>query len=178
MLEIFFQILGGWVYSHLSEYSIHRWILHKAGKKRGHLFSFHFHSHHFSARKNAMFDPSYDHLRWDAHGKELASLLFLAIVHSPLVMIWPWSYGTILFSITSYYLIHRRAHTKPEWGRVFLSWHYDHHMGPDQDKNWGVRTAWLDTLFRTREKYYGTRRERIEFQRRLIRTLNRQRRLR
>ena len=174
------QIFLAWIYGHIAEYVIHRWLLHKLGKKRSHPLSYHFHDHHRVARKNAMHDPMYTShtFRWDARTKEIVGLATLLIIHSPFLLVFPWVFATLAAASISYYYQHAKSHKSVEWARVVLPWHYDHHMGPDQDKNWGVRTAWLDTLFRTREKYYGTRRERIEFQRRLIRTLNRQRRLR
>jgi len=39
-----------------------------------------------------------------------------------------------------------------EWGKKKMPWHYDHHMGKNQDSNWGVTVEWPDKLFNTREK--------------------------
>ena len=52
-----------------------------------------------------------------------------------------------------YYRIHRYAHLQPIWGKIFLRWHYDHHMGKTQDANWGVTTDWVDRLMKTRVCY-------------------------
>ncbi len=46
----------------------------------------------------------------------------------------------------------------PEWGKEHLPWHYDHHMGPNQDSNWCVTKPWFDDLLGTRERYLGTER--------------------
>ena len=46
-----------------------------------------------------------------------------------------------------------------EWARENLTWHYDHHMGPDQDCNWCVTWPWFDHIMGTREPYVGTERE-------------------
>ena len=63
--------------------------------------------------------------------------------------------------------IHKKSHLDPEWAKKNVPWHYDHHMGPDQNKNFGVRTDFFDRLFGTRREYYGTRSERIDYARRL-----------
>jgi sterol desaturase/sphingolipid hydroxylase (fatty acid hydroxylase superfamily) len=34
-----------------------------------------------------------------------------------------------------------------------VPWHYDHHMGKNQEANWGITTDWVDKLLRTRIKY-------------------------
>ena len=36
---------------------------------------------------------------------------------------------------------------------LLLPWHYDHHMGKNQNANWGVTTDWVDRLAGTRIKY-------------------------
>ncbi len=51
------------------------------------------------------------------------------------------------------------SHLDPMWCRENLPWHYDHHMGPNQDMNYGVTTDWVDRLMGTREVYLGTQRE-------------------
>lgn len=40
-----------------------------------------------------------------------------------------------------------------------MPWHYDHHMGPNQHKNWCVTKPWFDVIMGTRERYAGTPRE-------------------
>ena len=57
-----------------------------------------------------------------------------------------------------YYRVHKRAHLDPEWAKVHLPWHYDHHMGPNQNANWCVTRPWFDHLMGTREPYLGTER--------------------
>jgi len=49
--------------------------------------------------------------------------------------------------------VHRKAHLDTEWGKKNLPWHYDHHMGKNQNANWGVTTDWVDRLAGTRIKY-------------------------
>lgn len=52
-----------------------------------------------------------------------------------------------------------RAHLDPAWAREHLPWHDDHHMGPDQHKNWCVTRPWFDILMGTGVPYAGTPRE-------------------
>jgi sterol desaturase/sphingolipid hydroxylase (fatty acid hydroxylase superfamily) len=47
----------------------------------------------------------------------------------------------------------------PEWARKVVPWHVDHHLGPDQDKNWCVTKPWFDWVMGTRVPYVGTARE-------------------
>jgi membrane associated rhomboid family serine protease len=56
-------------------------------------------------------------------------------------------------------LLHRKAHLDPAWAREHVPWHFDHHMGPDQDQNWGIALDWYDRLAGTRVRYVGTARE-------------------
>ena len=168
---IFVQLFLGWVYGHVAEYVIHRWVLHGFAKKKGHPLAFHFREHHSNARLLLMADPIYKKISWNAGGKELAGIFILLAVHAP-VLIWlPWFYVAILGSALSYYLVHRMSHTDPRWGRTELSWHYDHHMGPNQDANYGIRSDVIDRLLGTKEAYYGTSDERRDYSKRLIRKM-------
>ena len=158
ILSPILQVLTGWVYGHLMEYSIHRWALHDFFKKRNTFFSFHFSAHHKDARKNRFKDPAYDNPLnvKNAAGKELLSLSGLLLIHAPIALFAPWFFGVAAFSICSYYYHHYRAHTNPSWAKKHLPWHYDHHMGFNQDMNYGVRTAIFDRLFGTYKPFLGT----------------------
>ena len=48
--------------------------------------------------------------------------------------------------------MHQRGHLNVEWGKKNMPWHYDHHMGKDQDANWGVTNPFWDIIFGTRKK--------------------------
>ena len=50
--------------------------------------------------------------------------------------------------------IHRRCHVDVEWGKRNFPWHYDHHMGKNQDANWGVTNPLWDHILKTRIKYF------------------------
>ena len=151
---ILLQIAIAWVYGHVAEYALHRWVLHKFAAKRGRPFSFHFHGHHRNARLNGYIDKTYYGfpLRWDAAGKELLSLVVLLAAHVPLYFYFPWAFFTLVFSICSYYYAHRRSHRDPEWAKKNLAWHYDHHMALNQSMNYGVRSDIIDRIMGTREK--------------------------
>ena len=70
-----------------------------------------------------------------------------------------WSYAILS------YRAHKRAHLEPEWAKRHVPWHYDHHMGPDQDANWCTLAPWFDILMGTRRPYLGTERQRRDEER-------------
>ena len=158
----------GVAYSHVMEWGLHRYLLHGPGKRRGGLFSFHFHEHHRSSRMNLGADPLYrgSFWRWNAATKELVALSGLLLLHLPLFAVSPFFVGTTLVCTHRYYRLHKKAHLDPDWCRERLPWHYDHHMGPNQDMNYGVPTDWVDRLLGTREVYLGTPREQRDTARR------------
>ena len=155
------QVAIAWVYSHVLEYCLHRWWLHN--RKRKHWFKDHFGNHHKIARKNQMYDPrSYTGI--DPRGdREVKGLILLALAHSPIAIWFPYAYLVLAYSAISYFLVHRKAHQDFRWARENVPWHYDHHMGPDQNLNWGVRRSWVDTLVGTRKVYVGTPKEEKEY---------------
>ena len=155
------QVAIAWAYSHILEHCIHRWWLHN--RKRKHWFKDHFGDHHKISRKNCMYDArSYSKI--DPRGdREIKGLMMLALVHSPIAIWFPWAYLVLVYSAISYFFVHRRAHQDFRWARENVPWHYDHHMGPDQNMNWGVRLPWVDWIAGTRKIYVGTPREEKEY---------------
>ena len=145
---IVLQIFAAWVYGHILEYVAHRYFLHNH-KKFKFAFKNHFATHHKISRKNEMYDSNYENAISSKF--EILSLSIAAVLHAPLVIFFPWSYGTLVFSALMYYILHRKAHTDVEWGKKWLPWHYAHHMGRDQHKNWGVRLPIVDHVLGTRE---------------------------
>lgn len=148
-------------WSSAGEWWIHKHILHGKGKHRESFWSFHWHEHHRNARRNAHRDECYERplVGWHAQGKETLALVGLAALHAPLLPVAPWFTLTVWWRVLHYHRVHKRSHLDPEWARRELPWHYDHHMGPDQDANWGVTHAWADEVFGTRQPYCGTERE-------------------
>ena len=141
------QILAAWLYSHIFEYLAHRYVLH-GHKKFKYAFKHHFAQHHGVSRKNEMYDSNYENLISSKF--ELASLLLITTLHFPVYFLFPYAYGILVMSMMSYYILHRKAHTNVDWGRKWLPWHYDHHMGKNQHLNWGVRLPIVDYVVGTR----------------------------
>lgn len=157
----------GLAYGNAGEWLIHKYVLHGSGRKRSSFWSFHWLEHHRVARIKGFHDPDYERgvFRWNAQGKEAAALAGAAVLHLPLFPIAPFFTGTALYCMWNYYRTHKRSHLDPEWARENLPWHYDHHMGPNQDANWCVTKPWFDHLMGTREPYVGTERERQDRER-------------
>jgi len=105
--------------------------------------------------------------QWNAAAKELVALSGLILLHLPLAPWMPFFVATNLVCAHRYYRLHKRSHLDPAWCREHLPWHYEHHMGPNQDMNYGVTTDWVDRLMGTREIYLGTPREVRDTARRL-----------
>ncbi|MFT7582246.1 MAG: sterol desaturase/sphingolipid hydroxylase (fatty acid hydroxylase superfamily) [Myxococcota bacterium] len=157
--------------SDVFEWWMHKNVLHGRGKKKGDFWNFHWHDHHKSVRRNGHLDESYQRsvFGWHAQGKEAAGLAAVGLAHAPLLPFAPFYTMTVWYRILKYHEVHKRSHLDPEWAREHLPWHYDHHMGPNQDSNWGVTHAWLDELMGTREPYIGTEREKRDIDRRAAR---------
>ena len=149
----------GLLYANAGEWAIHKYVLHGPDAKRpGGTWSFHWLEHHRRVKLAGHRDVAYEKpiSEWNAQTKELAGLAAAAVVHSALFPIAPFFSATVLYSIANYYVKHKRSHVDPEWARQNLPWHYDHHMGPDQDKNWCVTRPWFDIVMGTRRPYVGT----------------------
>ncbi len=155
------QIIVAWVYSHVLEYILHRYLLHDPKRKT--FFKEHFGSHHKLARKNLMIDEKYCGSLDIKNDPEIKGLIVLFVLHFPVYFISFYAYLMLLVCGLSYYLQHRWAHQSHGFARKFAPWHYDHHMGKDQKCNWGVRLPFLDYLLCTRKKYKGTTNEYIKF---------------
>jgi sterol desaturase/sphingolipid hydroxylase (fatty acid hydroxylase superfamily) len=151
-----------------AEWLVHKHVLHGQGKRKGSFWSFHWQEHHRNAREHAFRDPDYERspFAWNAQGKEVASLVGASLLVTPLLPVAPFFVLTSYYASYNYYRCHKRAHEDPEWAREHLPWHYDHHMGPDQDENWCVTRPWFDELMGTRVPYAGTERERSDLERR------------
>ena len=155
--------VAGLIYSNAGEWAIHKYVLHGWGAKRDSFWRFHWHDHHRKARQNEHIDAGYHGRLWglgEEEGlKEGLGLLGLAAVHLPWAWVSPGFVAGVWVSVVAYYLVHRRSHVDGEWARRWLWWHYDHHMGPNQNANWCVTWPGFDWLLGTREPYVGTERE-------------------
>lgn len=156
MMLVIPQAMMGLIYATLIEYVSHWIFLHGLGRKKDSFFAHHWHGHHRAARLNRFMDVSYTKgfLAWDKHGREFFSVALMVAVNTivflhiaPIFMI-----TSNLYALTYLYL-HRKMHLDSDWGRMRFPHHYDHHLGADQDKNWGVLTPFWDVVFNTRQKY-------------------------
>ena len=143
---VFLQLFLGWLYSHVFEYIAHRYVLHNH-KRFYTAFKNHFAIHHKTARKQGMYDEGYESLVSSKF--ETASLAIIGIVHLPLFYFVPWFAVMTYINLITYYIVHKKSHIDIEWGKKWLPWHYAHHMGKDQNKNWGVRTPIIDKIVGT-----------------------------
>ena len=152
MIEAVAQIIVGYLYETLLEWVIHKYILHGLGKNKNSWFSFHWYSHHKACRKNKNFDSSYNTFLSSSVIKEITGLCLLAVLHIPLYFVGPYFYFTLLFCTLRYFYVHQKSHLNVDWGKKYFPWHHEHHMGKDQDANWGVTTPLWDVFLGTRKK--------------------------
>ncbi len=147
--------------SNATEWFVHRYVLHGLGRHRTSMWSFHWHEHHRNARRHDHVDPDYRRsvFGWHGQGKEALALVATGAALAPLLPLAPFFVVTSWACGVEYYVKHRRAHLDPDWAREHLPWHWDHHMGPNQDANWCVTRPWFDHLMGTREPWAGTAKE-------------------
>jgi sterol desaturase/sphingolipid hydroxylase (fatty acid hydroxylase superfamily) len=150
-IYIGFWVAMAFVYGGLSEWALHKYVLHGLGKRKSSIFSFHWHSHHKICRRNKNRDDNY--LSWPPAPpvrKEILALFLLVWAHIIFLFIQPYFFGGLMVYTVRYFYMHRKAHTNIEWCKKNIPWHYDHHMGKNQDANYGVTVEWPDKLFGTR----------------------------
>lgn len=165
----------GLLYANATEWFVHKYVLHGLGRKKDSFWAFHYKDHHQAVRRNGHYDAAYEQsvLGWHPQGKEAFVLAAATAAHLPLLPIAPFFTGTVVYSALNYYFVHKKSHLDPEWARENLPWHYDHHMGKNQDANWCVTRPWFDQLMGTREPYVGTAQERTDREKRWARRLKR-----
>ena len=149
-MTVILQLLTAIFIANFYEWFFHKYVLHMLGKRKNNYWNFHWHQHHRLSRKLFFKDPTYKN---GIYGKELVSLGVLWVAHVPLLWTWPivfWSLG--VYGLI-YVYVHRKAHVDTAWGKSWLPWHYDHHMGKDQEKNWCVVFPLFDWITCTRTRY-------------------------
>ena len=142
------QVIIAWLYGHIVEYMVHKHVLHNREKFKKY-FKRHFGAHHRISRKNEMYDENYLQFFKSDSAFELVGLGLLLSSHSLLLLYFPWAYFTLVLSAILYYFAHRKAHINVSWGKQWLPWHAAHHMGRDQNINWGVRLPIIDMIVGT-----------------------------
>jgi len=153
----------GLLYANAGEWLIHRYLLHGLGRDRKSFWAFHWYDHHKSARQLDMEDPAYQRRlfeKWDPQTKEAVALIGAAVAHLPIGVVSPGFVAGVWFSAANYYRVHKKSHLDPEWAKKHLRWHWDHHMGPDQDANWCVTFPLFDHIMGTRKPFLDTPEER------------------
>jgi hypothetical protein len=146
----------GVIAGNIYEWLIHKYVFHGLGKKKGSYFSSHWYRHHKITRKSEGKDERYDRVFSSldsdpAH--EALQVGFLAAIHTPLFWVVPYFTATLWLWSVLYFFIHRKSHLDPGWAKRWLPWHYDHHMGNNQDSNWCVIIPLMDHVAGTRVHY-------------------------
>ena len=152
----------GRVWAAFWEWTVHRFLFHELGKKKGSIFSFHYHEHHRACRKEEMVDREYVNgslFAFNGRSREIWSCLAGSALHLPLL---PFAPGFVLgawYGGMRYHWCHYKSHVDIEWCKRELHWHYEHHMAPNQDTNWGVSNEWFDKWMGTRTVWNGPKKK-------------------
>ena len=149
------------------EWAVHRYIFHGLGRKKGSRFAFHWREHHRACRKVEMRDDAYVHGSLfdlsNGHAREVWTITVACISFTPGLLVAPGLVVGAIYGGWRYHWCHRQCHLDPAWGKEKMRWHYDHHMAPNQDTNWGVSNEWFDKWMGTRTPWTGpTRRKRSD----------------
>ena len=133
-------IVLAYLYATLAEWVLHKYVLHGLGKNKNSWFNFHWHYHHKSCRKNNYLDENYNKILSLPVRREILGLYALLVIHLPIYFVLP------------YFYVHQKSHLNPDWAKKHIPWHHEHHMGKDQDVNWGVTTDIWDTILNTKRR--------------------------
>lgn len=152
MLGVVFQIAVGFLYANLFEWAWHKYVFHGLGKNKSSFFSEHWKDHHRIVRKTGGYDSSYQIkvFRRGSSTTEIVELFVAAMLHLPLIFLFPVFTTYLFVHCAAYFFIHRKCHLDPEWSKKYVPWHWDHHMGKNQDSNWCVTLPFWDHVLRTR----------------------------
>ena len=158
MIELWHILLIGptLLYANGLEWALHKYVLHGLGGNKNSIFSYHWHIHHRRVRKSAGYDTDYNKKKWwriKAITQERLSLFLLLVLHFPLAFWIPTVWLTLVYAMFNYYRVHRKAHLDVNWAKKHLRWHYDHHMGRNQNANWCITRPWFDWIMGTRVHY-------------------------
>ncbi len=139
----------GFLYANFLDWGVHV-LLHKPkGKSR---FKFHW-KHHGIARRNNNKDPDYKLKIW--HNETILTSLGV-LAHLPLLWVWaPFAFTAMIYGVV-YMFLHRMTHTYVDFFKRWMPWHYEHHMGKNQNANWCVICPLMDHLMGTRDKWLNS----------------------
>ena len=138
------------------EWAIHKYVLHGLGKKKNSMFAFHWHDHHKLVRKSGGYDKQYAKKEWwrvKTIARERFSLALLLLANLPLLFFAPIAWFTLLYAMINYYRVHRKSHLDVEWAKKHVPWHWEHHMGKNQNANLCITRPWFDWIMGTRVHY-------------------------
>jgi len=152
---VLLQIVLSIVVGNALEWILHKYVLHGLGSSPKSSLSFHWIRHHRFVRRNKFSDPDYlqPWYDWNSRTKEIACLVGMSVLVLPIFMVAPVFYGGLVFWTFLYYNLHKLSHLYPSFGKKYLRWHYDHHMGTNQHSNWCVVIPLWDYILGTRVKY-------------------------
>lgn len=160
----------GLIYCNGLEWVIHKKLLHEWGKAKNSKFRFHW-EHHNLTKKHDGIDPDYE-----THSitRESYFVLLLVLLHSPIFLISPLFYLTMVAHGAYYLYVHRKFHMDLHWAKVSTPWHWDHHMGPREcvEANWCVTFPLFDYIMGTRKPYYNTNRYFMDMAKESVRAIN------
>ena len=136
----------GFFYANFLDWGVHV-LLHKPrGNSK---LKFHW-KHHKIARRNNNHDPDYKLKIW--HNETYLTVAGM-LLHLPLVFVWPSFAWTAISYAFVYVILHRKTHQHVEFFKKWCPWHYEHHMGRNQNANWCVVCPMMDYIMGTREKW-------------------------
>jgi sterol desaturase/sphingolipid hydroxylase (fatty acid hydroxylase superfamily) len=164
-------IAVGFIYCNALEWAVHKYVLHRFGKKKDSVWRFHW-QHHASSRKNTFRD-----FRWEGlslhRDKEFWSIVVLLVLHIPTIWISPVLFFTLVWRGLDYYRVHKKSHDNGSWAKKHVPWHWDHHMGPKAaiEANWCVTYPLFDYIMGTRVKYFETKKYYLDVARHSVKRL-------
>lgn len=138
------------IYAPVFEVIAHKYILHGLGKDKDSEWSFHWHGHHKTVRKDGMLDEDYfgPILANSSAQKEIKALAGVTLLHLLLFPFFPVFAVTTAVHAGKYYYKHYKCHTDVEYAFDHLPHHVKHHL-VDQDANWGVTSDLVDRIIGT-----------------------------
>jgi sterol desaturase/sphingolipid hydroxylase (fatty acid hydroxylase superfamily) len=137
----------GYVSSHILEYIAHRYLFHNKFFRR--MYKLHMIEHHGSVIKSKFVDNDYISKSAIYHSNETLYIFLLLLVCLPLTLniYFSFIYCGLAIGALQYLYVHIKSHVDPQWALKNVPWHVEHHLGKNQNINWGVRTDILDVLF-------------------------------
>jgi len=131
----------GFIYASFLEWWVHKKLFHEYGRKKDSIFSFHLRGHHAVSKKNNFVDSRIS-------SRESHGLCLLGLIHLPFYYISPFFFcATICYAI-AFLVLHNYGHQNPHWARMWLPWHWRHHM-ENPNSNWNVVLPIADWIMRT-----------------------------